>query len=89
MTSPKGSGQAIGNNRPAASPRNSGLLILADLADELDMRLGEKRLDFRFEVVSVDMVDLGGDLYPHAGRAAIRIARSGAFSGEMRPRKAR
>src|SRR6202040_3827388 len=41
--------------------------MLADLADELDMRLSEERLDFRFEVISVDPVDLGGDLQPHAG----------------------
>ncbi len=60
--------------------------MLGYLADELDMRLCEERLD------------LGGLKYSRStwsilaailsfmpARAAIRIARSGAFSGEMRP----
>ena len=41
--------------------------MLADLADELDTRLSEERLDFRLEVISVDRVDFGGDLQLHAG----------------------
>ena len=90
ITSPNGSGQSIGNSSARASPRNSFFSSLADLAEELDVRLGEQRLDLPLEVVAVRRVDLGGDLQRHAGRARRSRWRGRArFSGEMRPRKAR
>ena len=64
MARPNGSGQSIGNRSAAASPRNAGLLGVADLADELDQRVGEQRLDHPLEVGPVGRVDLGRDLEP-------------------------
>ena len=80
ITRPKGSGQSIGNRRARALPRNS-LLPLVDLSDELYAFMGgDLGGDCFGPVRLVDLVDFGGNL---------QIARSGRFSGEMRPRKAR
>ena len=63
--------------------------VIVDLADELDQRIGEQRLDDRPEVVLVRFVDLRSDLERHSARLAISIALSGRFSGEILPMKAR
>ena len=89
MTRPKGSGQSIGVRSPIAPPRKSDFCCVADLADELDSRLIEERLDLLVEIVGVDPVHLGGDLERDAALTATRIALGRPFSGEMRPRKAR
>ena len=43
------------------------LLVLADLADELDVALPEQRLDRGLEIFLIDAVHLGGDLERNAG----------------------
>ena len=45
ITRPNGSGQSIGNSSAAAPPRKSRFSRVADLADELDQRMVEQRLD--------------------------------------------
>ena len=66
------------------------LLLIVDLADEFNARAREQRFDLRPEIDLVGAVHLGGDLERNAERArAMMMARSGRFSGEMRPRKAR
>ena len=68
-----------------------GLAALIDLADELDPRIAQQRYDRFVEVGFVDLVDFGSDLQGNAQRPcvrAIRMARSGRFSGEIRPRNA-
>jgi hypothetical protein len=44
------------------------LLGIAYLADELDMRLREERLDLLFEVLLIDAIDFSRDLQFHAGQ---------------------
>ena len=43
-----------------------GFLVVADLADILDQRIGQQGLDFVVEVGPVGLVDLGRDLQAHA-----------------------
>ena len=85
ITRPNGSGQSIGNSSAVGIAEELGLLVVADLADELDQRIVEQRLDHLVEIGPVGGVDLGGDLQRHArarwrsrsrGRAA-SPARSG------------
>ena len=65
-----------------------GLAALIDLADELDPRIAQQRCDLFAEIGFIGLVDFGGDLQGNAKRRAIRMARSGRFSGEIRPRNA-
>ena len=44
-TSPKGSGQSIGNSSPSASPRKSVFSLSRNLTDEFDVRGREQRTD--------------------------------------------
>jgi len=62
-----------------------GLAALIDLADELDPRIAQQRCDLFTEIGFIELVNLGGDLQGNAER---RMARSGRFSGEIRPRNA-
>ena len=66
ITRPKGSGQSIGNSSASAPPRNADFCAVADLADELDQRIVQQRLDLFVEIGGVGRVDLGGDLQRHA-----------------------
>ena len=66
MTSPNGSGQSIGNSSAERVAEKLGLRVVADLADELDQRIVEQRLDDRRGSSRVDRVDLGRDLQRHA-----------------------
>ena len=66
ITRPKGSGQSIGNSSAVGAAEEGGLLRVADLADELDQRIVQQRLDLLAEIVRVGGVDLGGDLQRHA-----------------------
>jgi hypothetical protein len=59
ITSPNGSGQSIGNSSAAAPP-------IADLADVLDQRMVQQRLDHLVEIPRVGEIDLGGHLQRHA-----------------------
>ena len=65
-----------------------GLAALIDLADELDPRIPQQRCDRFAEIVFVDLVDFGGDPRGMPSVRAIRMARSGRFSGEIGPRNA-
>jgi hypothetical protein len=61
------------------------LLRFVDLADVFDPGQGQARLDDLLEIGAAGDVNLGRELI---GMPAL-LARSGRFSGEMRPRKAR
>ena len=89
ITRPNGSGQSIGNSSACGVAEERRLLGVADLAHELDQGIVQQRLDQLVEIGAVGGVDLGGDLQRQPERLAIAMARSGRFSGEMRPRKAR
>jgi len=66
------------------------LLGIADLADVAHIGMApQQRLDLLAPIVVVDLVDLGAMRSSRPLRTAISMARSGRFSGEMRPRKAR
>ena len=77
---PNGSGQSIGNSSARASPRNSVFCRLVDLADELDARSAQQRLDRVAEIGLVDLVDLGGDLAAAVPRRARSRSRGPAAS---------
>ena len=49
-------------------PEELGLVLIADLADELDERMVEQRLDLGMEELLVDRVHLGGEAQRHAHR---------------------
>ena len=51
----------------ARAAEECGLVGIADLADELDQRVVEQRLDLILEISGVGVVDLGSDLQLHAG----------------------
>ena len=53
----------------ARAAEESRLVGIADLADELDQRVVEQRLDLVLEIGGVGVVDLGRDLQLHAGCA--------------------
>ncbi len=90
MTSPKGSGQSMGNRSARASPKELRLLAFVDFPHELNAAtVIEKRLDLGLEIRLVRFVDLCGDLQRYAAARAILMARSGRFSAEIRPRNAR
>src|SRR5262249_34899197 len=63
----KGSPTGYRNQKARRTAKEFGLLLLPDLADELDMRQGEERLDVLGEVSLIHPVDLGRDLDRHAG----------------------
>ena len=90
ITSPNGSGQSIGNSSASAPPRKADFSASPISPTNSTSGSCEQRLDLVFEVGPVGVVDLGRDPQ-RAGpaRLAMAIARSGRFSGEMRPRKAR
>ena len=67
ITRPKGSGQSIGKEKCAGAAEKLSFLTLVDLADELDARLAEQRLDDVVEIDEVGLVDLGRDFQRNAG----------------------
>ena len=80
-----------------ASPRKSAFVGSADLADELDERRLEQRLDLPLEVLAIGVVDLGGDAQRHArcgarsrspGRRASRARCGRGRRGTRRARSA-
>ena len=60
--------------------------MIVYFADEFDEGMIEQRRDLILEVALIGRVDLRGDLRGMPARLAISIARSGRFSGEMRPK---
>jgi len=79
-------------DRKQKRPRFSekwAFLALVDLADELDERMIEQRFDLSLEKCKIRDIDLGRYLQGIPARLAISMARSGRFSGEMRPRNAK
>ena len=82
--------------RPVDRKQDSGgvaekrrLLAVTDLAKELDPRIIEQGLDHLGKVGPVNRVDLRGDLEFDPCAPGDGDGRSGRFSGEIRPRKAR
>ena len=63
--------------------------MLVDLPDELYARTIDEREYIVAEVFFIDLVDLAAIFSGMPAARAILIARSGRFSGEIRPRKAR
>ena len=89
MDKPNGSGQSIGNSsalRLAEEFASSARSSISPM-NSTPGRSSSGAIVFA-EIGLVDLVDLGGDLERQAERRAIRMARSGRFSGEMRPRNA-
>ena len=81
ITSPNGSGQSIGTSSAIAPLRNSGFVLVGDLADVFDIRAVDQRLDLLLEIVLVGLVDLGRDLQRNA---ALRRDADGAVDALFR-----
>ena len=65
------------------------LVAIVDLADEFHAGPIQQRRDRLAEIGFVSLVDFRGDLQRRPSALAMAMARSGRFSGEMRPRNAR
>lgn len=90
MTRPKGSDQSMGNRRARALPRNSAFWrsLISPMNSTLSWAaiLGAIALvQYAWSTLSILAAIFSGI----PARRAMSIARSGRFSGEMRPRKAR
>ena len=62
MTSPKGSGQSIGNKQRHRPTEKFSFVAVADLTDELHPRTLEQSFDLVIVVIEIGFVDLGRDL---------------------------
>ena len=83
--SPNGSGHRW-ENESRALPRNSGFSE-SPISPMNSIEDDRARGDLLVEILAVGIVDLGCHLELHADRIAISIARSGRFSGLIRPRR--
>ena len=70
-------------------PKERRLFCVTDLPNELDQGIVQQRLYVITKVVASAASTLAAILSRMPSRLAMVIARSGRFSGEMRPKKAR
>ena len=61
ITSPKGSGQSIGNNIAPRVAEEVSFLPLRNLTDEMHLRMAQERLDHVFKVPALRRIHLGRD----------------------------